>query len=75
MCKHNPSDVQIKKNSFKWNKIFNSDRRSQGSHNVPDGPQMSVNMTVNNPKRLQMSWKQPQLGQGFLKYLQSCMPV
>ena len=69
MRKRNPSEVQIKKNSLKWNKIFNSDGRSQGSRNFPNWSQMSLNMTVNNPKWPQISWKQPQSGQGFLKYL------
>ena len=53
--KLHPSGAQIKKNIFKWNKIFECYTRSQESPKDPNWPQMS--------------WKQPQSGQGFLKYL------
>ena len=52
-----------------------SDTRSQGSPNVPNWPQMSLNqskwskMILNKPKWPQMSLKQPQSGQSFVKYL------
>ena len=55
LCRHHPSAFQIQKSRLKWNKIFKSVTRSQGSPDDPNWPQMS--------------WKQPQSGQGFIKYL------